>query len=140
MAGTRSRVWRELPGGRLASGSWDRTIRLWDVATGAEVARLKWDFGPGALCVLPDGRLASGSWDRTIRLWDVARGAEAARLEGHSGKVNALCVLPDGRLLSGSDDRTIRLWDAIVQREISCLEVDAPCPQLAKADKRPLNR
>ena len=66
------------------------TIRLWDVTTGAETARLEGHCGGvNALCLLPDGRLASGSGDSTIRLWDVASGAETARLEGHHGKVSS---------------------------------------------------
>jgi WD40 repeat protein len=69
-----------LPDGRLASGSSNGTIRLWDMTTGAESARLE----GGALCLLHDGCLASGSHDGTIRLWEVARGAEAARLTARS--------------------------------------------------------
>ena len=57
-----------LPDGRLASGSWDNTIRLWDVTAGAVTAGLELD-SVAALCMLPDGRLASGSHDNTIRLW-----------------------------------------------------------------------
>jgi WD40 repeat protein len=58
---------------RLASGSGDTTIRLWDPATGAcervFEGHQSWVV---ALAVLGDGRLASGSDDTTIRLWDPA--------------------------------------------------------------------
>ena len=90
-----------LPDGRLASCSWDRTIRLWDVKTGAESALLEGHSdGVFALCVLPDGRLASGSLDNTIRLWDVKTGAETARLEIDS-RASCLAALLDGRLVAG---------------------------------------
>jgi hypothetical protein len=90
----------------------DEALTLWDLARGAETARLDGHSSwVTALCGLPDGRLASGSGDNTIRLWDLTHGAETARLDGHSDAVAALCVLPDGRLASGSHDNTIRLWD-----------------------------
>ncbi|MFN6354637.1 MAG: NACHT and WD repeat domain-containing protein, partial [Cyanobacteriota bacterium] len=101
-----------LPGGRLASGANDGTIKLWDPATGQLQATLEGHSGPvRALAVLPGGRLASGANDGTIKLWDPASGQLQATLEGHSGSVNALAVLPDGRLASGAFDRTIKLWD-----------------------------
>jgi WD40 repeat protein len=100
--------------GLLASGSDDKTVRLWDPATGALVQTLGGHSNSvNAVAFSPDGRLlASGSDDKTVRLWDPATGVLVQMLKGHSNSVNAVAFSPDGRLLaSGSADKTVRLWD-----------------------------
>ena len=58
----------------LASGSWDRTLKLWDVATRENIATLEGHRAISAVAFSPDGPLASGGsdGDRTLKLWDVA--------------------------------------------------------------------
>ncbi len=112
-----------LPDGRLASGSSDFTIRLWDLQLYNEVARLKNDRWIDALAVLPNNRFAFGSCiDSTVYLLDLKAGAEIGRLPGHGKGVMVLDVLPDGRLVSGSGDGKIRLWDIDTAAEIARLD------------------
>jgi small GTP-binding protein len=102
-------------GQRLASASADKTIRLWDAASGTHLQTLEghtdWIISIGWS---PDGqRLASASDDKTIRLWDAASGTHLQTLKGHSGRVFGVAWSPDGqRIASAGDDETIRLWDA----------------------------
>ncbi|KAK3946936.1 hypothetical protein QBC32DRAFT_112172 [Pseudoneurospora amorphoporcata] len=101
-------------GQRLASGSWEDTIKIWDPASGSCLQTLKGHSGTVAsVAFSPDGqRLASGSGDKTIKIWDPASGSCLQTLEGHSGTVNSMAFSPDGqRLASGLGDDTIKIWD-----------------------------
>ncbi len=110
-------------GKRLASGSYDHTVRLWDAETGLELRRLEGHTeSVTSVSFSGDGkRLASGSYDKTVRLWDAETGLELRRLEGHTDTVRSVSFSADGkRLASGSRDETVRLWDAETGE---CLEV-----------------
>jgi WD40 repeat protein len=103
------------PDGKLAlSASDDRTLRLWDIATGQTVRVLKGHTSRVEACAFnPDGKLAlSASDDRTLRLWDIATGQTVRVLKGHTSRVEACAFSPNGRLaLSASFDTTLRLWE-----------------------------
>jgi WD40 repeat protein/mono/diheme cytochrome c family protein len=101
--------------GRLAaSGSEDRTLRLWDVATGKELRRFLGHTEEvlSVAFAADSSRIISGSRDRTVRLWDVMSGKELRRFSGHTDRVSGVALAPDGRrLASGGWDHTVRLWD-----------------------------
>jgi WD40 repeat protein len=113
-------------GKTLASGSYDHTIRLWDVATRRPLGVPFTGHQNLVLSIAfsPDGKtLASGSYDHTIRLWDVATHRPVGvPLTGHLGSVNSVAFSPDGKTLaSGSYDHTIRLWDVATHRSLDAL-------------------
>ncbi|KAF3136377.1 hypothetical protein TWF703_005486 [Orbilia oligospora] len=85
----------------LASGSSDETLKIWDVATGAQ------------LHVFRGHRvLASASADGNVKIWDVTDGALVRILVGHERHVNTVVFSGDGKLLaSASVDHTIQVWD-----------------------------
>ena len=100
-------------GTRLASGSTDTTVRLWDTTGDRDSMTLQKHTGPtNVLAFSPDGKmLASGSTDKTVQLWDTTTGDPLATLTGHINGITALAFSPDGRtLVSGSTDGTIRFW------------------------------
>jgi WD40 repeat protein len=112
-------------GRRLLSSGGDRTLRIWDVATGQQRRQLgAHDSWARGVALAPDGRRAL-SWgdDNTLRLWDFAAGREVLRLKGHAEWVRCAAFLPDGRrVVSGSDDGTARLWDAETGNEVRRFE------------------
>ncbi|CAI7613168.1 unnamed protein product [Penicillium pancosmium] len=112
-------------GSRLASGSYDQTIGIWDPVTGQCTSTLEGHSDwVRSIVWSPDGsRLASGSYDQTIRIWDPATGQCISTLKEYSTSVTSIAWSPDGsRLVSGSDYQTIRIWDPVTSQCISVFE------------------
>ena len=106
-------------GQMLASGSWDQTVRVWDVETEQLLHALTGHtHHVTSVAFSPDGQtLASGSWDGTIRLWNPHTAKSKRTLTEHRAGVTSVAFSPDGRILaSGGADQTIRLWNTTTWR------------------------
>ncbi|PNP56936.1 hypothetical protein FNYG_15303 [Fusarium nygamai] len=100
---------------RLASGSGDQTIRIWDAEMGVCKRELKGHSDEVSSVILSHDskKVASGSYDETVRIWDVETGKCEQELKGHSREVNSVVFSHDSKkVASSSFDETIRIWDA----------------------------
>ncbi|KAJ5707127.1 G-protein beta WD- 40 repeats containing protein [Penicillium malachiteum] len=97
-------------GNTIASGSDDKTIKIWDATTGKCQETLDDRSSTvQTLVFTPDGKMiASGSHNKNAVIWDCQR-----KLNGHASEITALAFSPDGNMIaSGSSDQTIKLWDS----------------------------
>ncbi|KAH9033800.1 WD40-repeat-containing domain protein, partial [Lactarius pseudohatsudake] len=100
----------------VASGSSDKTIRVWDLQTGKPIYKPLRGHTASitAVAYSPDGNhIISASGDMTIRIWDSLTGALISTpLKGHTSAIRAITLSPDGKhIASGGVDNTIRIWD-----------------------------
>ncbi len=89
-------------------------LRIWEVESGRQIARLgEENGGSAALAFAPDGSmLAVAAWDGSILVWDLKTGQPRETLNGHHGQILALAWSPDGKTLaSGGYDSTVRIWN-----------------------------
>ncbi|MER8091717.1 hypothetical protein ABTZ57_43740, partial [Streptomyces sp. NPDC094048] len=109
------------------TGSDDKTVRVWDLATGQQIGEPLTGHTNSVLAVgtavVDDRPLAiTGSRDKTVRVWDLATRQQVGDpLTGHTDWVRAVgTAVVDGRPLAvtGSDDKTVRVWDLATGQQI----------------------
>ena len=95
----------------LITGSYDRTVRVWNLETGLEVRCLRGHTRAVRTLQFDEAKLITGSMDHTIRVWDWRKGECKRTLEGHTEGV--VCLHFDANILaSGSADSTVKIWNS----------------------------
>ena len=100
-------------GSTIATGSYDKLVKLWDAATGKELRTFKeHSDAVYSVAFLPGGtQLVSGAGDRTLKIWDVQRGTRLFTISDALDAIYAVAVHPSGtRLAAAGADRMIRTW------------------------------
>ena len=102
-------------GKRIASGSNDNTVQVWNATDGSHV--FIYEGHSSNICSVawsPDGkRIASGSNDNTVQVWDATDGSHVFTYKGHTNTVSSVAWSPDGkRIASASNDQTAQVWNA----------------------------
>ncbi|MEO1428236.1 MAG: WD40 repeat domain-containing protein [Cyanobacteria bacterium J06633_8] len=107
-------------GQTLVSGSYDHTVKVWNLQNGKLIRTLDGHKdGVNDVLISPDGKLfftgggtAEPNTNKVIKVWDMKTKKLLRTLKGHTLGVTCLAITPDGKtLISGSYDKTIRLWD-----------------------------
>jgi WD40 repeat protein len=110
-------------GSRLATGSSDRTAKVWEAGTGRELLTLTGhENAVMGIAWSPDrSKLATASYD-SAKVWEANTGRELLTLRGHQGWVETVAWSPDGtRLATASEDKTARVWESGTGRELLTL-------------------
>ncbi|KIM99418.1 hypothetical protein OIDMADRAFT_56552 [Oidiodendron maius Zn] len=99
---------------RLASASWDGTVKIWDINSGECIQTLGGDDAKAQSITFSHDstRLTSASGDDTIKIWDTGSYKCLQTLRGHNASVTSIAFSHDSTwLVSASDDNTVKVWD-----------------------------
>lgn len=113
----------------IASGSADKTIKLWNAETGKLLSTFSGSAGTiHGLTFSPDNKkLISTGEDQVIRILDIESGNEINKLTGHTSAITSIAISPDGKyLISGSMDKTLKTWELSTGKILNSLVVNSP--------------
>ena len=119
--GLYTRVALSADGKMLASGSSDKTVKVWEIPSGKELRILQGQSDwVSSVAFSPDGKtLASGSWNQTVKVWEVASGKELRTLQGPSDQIQSVVGFSaDGKMLASGSRDGLKLWDVATGREL----------------------
>ena len=108
-------------GARIVTPSGDKTVRVWDAATGKCLATLTGhEKEVWRARFSPDGsRIVTASADATVQVWDAATGKNLATFAGHENWVMGAQFSPDGtRIVTASLDKTARVWEVATGKSL----------------------
>ena len=117
----------------LASGSTDKTIKVWNLSTGKLIHTLKGHTqSVTSLAISPsikgsDATLISGSADRSVKIWNLSTGELVRTIRGHTQSITSLAINPANRVsrdktfATGSTDKTIKIWNLSTGELVSTL-------------------
>jgi WD40 repeat protein len=100
-------------GGRLATGTSEGFVRVWDIKSGLRLMEFKHEGPVNGVTFSPDGkRILSASADNTLRIWDAAANHEIVRVGVQDAVLSVAVSRDTGRILTGNRDRVARVWDS----------------------------
>ena len=126
-------------GKRIVTGSWDKTVKVWDAATGQEVLTLKGHTtGVRSVAFSPDGKrivTGIGGINATVKVWDAEKEQNVLVLKGHTDTVTSVAFTDDGkRIFAWDTQRKVLAWSAADGKPIAPVNPPpAPAPGPARS-------
>ncbi|CAB9513612.1 WD-40 repeat protein [Seminavis robusta] len=114
-------------GKRALTGSYDNTLKVWNLSTGKLLRTLAGHTEWVSCCAVLGGdsskRALSGSHDRSLRVWDLVTGKQLKKFQGHNTGVLCCASFLNGkRAISGGSDNHLRLWNIATGKQLMVLE------------------
>lgn len=113
---------------KIASGSEDKTARVWSIADGKELAKFAGHTAAvrGVAFNSNAQQVVSGADDKTLKLWNVADAKELKDFAGHEGPVAAVLMTPDNKFVISAGDKTLRAWNPADGKQVRVFYNEKP--------------